>query len=453
MTTHALNTPTPATEPGLGLTVIRYLDLVVLALALPLFLIVGLPLLGYAVTAVVWIAQRADRARWPPPARRPPTTRAQSVGVMAGSMLGRGWLTAGAILAVGLLGARADGLAAAVLAISLFTIYFASQMIVRPFDDARRRPLPDREARRDAEKLSTKGKVGVAAFALVTVMVALAGILGSAGRNNEYQPQNEFKLDPWVKLKLGPIDMSINKGVMYVFLAAILARRPWSSSRGACSSARTTRRPPSRPAYEFASKQIVGRQHRRPQPGQEVVPVHRHALLLHPLLEPDRLHPAADQHRGAVPRLRADDPVVRHLRGHGQRVGAAGPDPDRRVDLPLRGHPGQGPDQTTSRAGCPAGTPKAITPLILVIEVISQFVRIISLSVRLFANILAGHLLILFMGGGLIVILGIAAIGALTLPVAIVFFMFEVVLIAGLQAFIFATLTSIYLGEATAEGH
>jgi F-type H+-transporting ATPase subunit a len=88
------------------------------------------------------------------------------------------------------------------------------------------------------------------------------------------------------------------------------------------------------------------------------------------------------------------------------------------------------------------------------IEVISHFVRIISLSVRLFANLLAGHLLILFMGGGLVVILGLAALGVLTLPVAVIFFIFEIVLIATLQAFIFSTLTAIYLGEATsAEGH
>jgi F-type H+-transporting ATPase subunit a len=90
---------------------------------------------------------------------------------------------------------------------------------------------------------------------------------------------------------------------------------------------------------------------------------------------------------------------------------------------------------------------------IFAIEVISHFVRIISLSVRLFANILAGHLLILFMGGGLVVLLGIAALGIFTLPLAIAFYLFEVVLIATLQAFIFATLTAIYLGGATAEHH
>ena len=101
----------------------------------------------------------------------------------------------------------------------------------------------------------------------------------------------------------------------------------------------------------------------------------------------------------------------------------------------------------------PAGVTGAAVVPIFIIEVISQFVRIISLSVRLFANILAGHLLILFMGGGLAVLLGITALGWITLPLAVAFFIFEVGLVATLQAFIFATLTSIYFGEASAGGH
>ena len=63
---------------------------------------------------------------------------------------------------------------------------------------------------------------------------------------------------------------------------------------------------------------------------------------------------------------------------------------------------------------------------IFMIEVISHFVRLISLSVRLFANVLAGHLLILFMAGGLAVLLGLAALGALTFPMAFAFYIFEV---------------------------
>jgi F-type H+-transporting ATPase subunit a len=90
---------------------------------------------------------------------------------------------------------------------------------------------------------------------------------------------------------------------------------------------------------------------------------------------------------------------------------------------------------------------------IFMIEVISHFVRLISLSVRLFANILAGHLLILFMAGGLAVLLGLAALGALTFPLAFAFFIFEVILIATLQAFIFSILAAIYIGAATSPHH
>lgn len=136
MTTRALNTPrNPA---GAGLTLLRYLDLVVLALAAPLFLVADLPLLGYGVAAAVWLAQRGIQALANGKAEASDDPRTM-VGVLAGSMIGRGWLVAGSIFAVGLIGDRADGLAAAVLSISLFTIYFSSQMVVRPFDEARRK--------------------------------------------------------------------------------------------------------------------------------------------------------------------------------------------------------------------------------------------------------------------------------------------------------------------------
>jgi F-type H+-transporting ATPase subunit a len=95
----------------------------------------------------------------------------------------------------------------------------------------------------------------------------------------------------------------------------------------------------------------------------------------------------------------------------------------------------------------------AAKAFIFVIEAVSHFARLISLSVRLFANILAGHLLLLFMGGGLAVLLGVAALGVLTFPLAFFFFVLEIGLIATLQAFIFSTLTAIYLGGATAEAH
>jgi len=110
----------------------RYLDLVVLALALPLFLAAGFPMLGYLTGAVAWLVQRGVQVvlqRRAVAAEDPRTF----VGLMAGSMIGRGWLVALTIFAVGLADNDA-GLAAAVLVIALFTVYFTLQMILRPFD-------------------------------------------------------------------------------------------------------------------------------------------------------------------------------------------------------------------------------------------------------------------------------------------------------------------------------
>jgi hypothetical protein len=111
---------------------IRYLDLVLLALALPVFLLGGLPMLGYAAGAAAWLVQRGVQFllnRKAVAADDPRTT----VGIAAGSMIGRGWLVALTIFAAGLKDEDA-GLASAVLVIVLFTAYFTVSMIMRPFD-------------------------------------------------------------------------------------------------------------------------------------------------------------------------------------------------------------------------------------------------------------------------------------------------------------------------------
>jgi F-type H+-transporting ATPase subunit a len=94
----------------------------------------------------------------------------------------------------------------------------------------------------------------------------------------------------------------------------------------------------------------------------------------------------------------------------------------------------------------PTGVHGPMLLLIGPLEVISTFMRLVSLTIRLFANILAGHLIILFMAGGLAVILGLTVLGWFTLPVGIAVYLFELGLVATLQAFIFATLTAIYVG-------
>ena len=119
---------------------IRYLDLVLLALALPVFLLGGLPMLGYAAGAAAWLVQRGIQValyRKAAAADDPRTV----VGIAAGSMIGRGWLVALTIFAAGMVDNDA-GLAAAVLVIVLFTAYFTVSMIMRPFDQ----PPPEQPA-------------------------------------------------------------------------------------------------------------------------------------------------------------------------------------------------------------------------------------------------------------------------------------------------------------------
>jgi len=101
----------------------------------------------------------------------------------------------------------------------------------------------------------------------------------------------------------------------------------------------------------------------------------------------------------------------------------------------------------------PPGVKGPILIMIFPLEMLSHLLRLISLTVRLFANLLAGHMLIQFMSGGLAVLLGLEVLAWFTLPFGVAIFLFEVTLIATLQAFIFAILTCIYLGSAVSEAH
>jgi F-type H+-transporting ATPase subunit a len=96
--------------------------------------------------------------------------------------------------------------------------------------------------------------------------------------------------------------------------------------------------------------------------------------------------------------------------------------------------------------------PKPLLALIVPLEILGQFMRLISLSVRLFANMLAGHILILTFIG-LIFILESWILAIFVIPVATIFYIFEVVIVVGIQAFIFAALSAIYIGSAIEPEH
>ena len=96
--------------------------------------------------------------------------------------------------------------------------------------------------------------------------------------------------------------------------------------------------------------------------------------------------------------------------------------------------------------------PTALLFLIVPLEILGQFMRLISLSVRLFANMLAGHILILTFIG-LMFILETWILAIVVIPVATAFYLFEVVIVIGIQAFIFAALSAIYIGSAIEPEH
>jgi hypothetical protein len=111
-------------------TALRHLDLIALAVALPIFLLAGLPVGGWALAAGVWLAQRGLQLFFQSRVRRTDDPRAV-VGYTAGGAIARGWLAAVAVLVIGILAGDEVGLSAVVLILALFTIYFAGRLVER----------------------------------------------------------------------------------------------------------------------------------------------------------------------------------------------------------------------------------------------------------------------------------------------------------------------------------
>jgi len=298
----------------------------------------------------------------------------------------------------------------------------------------------------------TKAFIGLGSYLALAILMLL--IFGSAGKNEEFQPQNEFKLEPWISLHIGSIDLSVNKAVLYLVLASALTvgTMTWISRRMAQKPNRV--QTAVEVAYDLTKNNITGGNLDHATAvrwfpflgalfffiwfsnmiGFLPLPINtEHTVDIFGLQLPAFALYAATANL-SIPLVLT---LVVWIAYHVEGIKAKGLFKYLASWLP----PGL-EDMNPIAKG-----------FIFVIEAISHFARLISLSVRLFANILAGHLLLLFMGGGLAVLLGVAALGALTFPLAFFFFILEVGLIATLQAFIFSTLTAIYIGGATAASH
>ena len=289
----------------------------------------------------------------------------------------------------------------------------------------------------------------LAPFALV--LAAPAGAL--AAINEAYHPQNEFKLEPWIDLP-GPFD--INKAVVYLFIATALTC--WTMVYVARRmSARPNRLQTAVESAYILMRDNITRGNMDDRMAAKWFPFIATIFLFIWFSNVIGYFPLPTGTEHKVDILGVGVPtfalyaatanlsvplvltIVVWLSYHVEGIRAKG------VLKYLQ-------------SWIPAGVEGAARIPIFAIEVISHFVRLVSLSVRLFANILAGHLLILFMGGGLVVLLNVAVglaviLGLVTGAMAVAFYLFELGLVATLQAFIFATLTAIYLGGAVAEEH
>ena len=298
--------------------------------------------------------------------------------------------------------------------------------------------------------MSSGKKVALIVVAIYVGLIVLTISLYGWSRldNEEFKPQNEFKLETWVDLGI----LSINKAVLYLFIATVLTTGSmlWIS-----------RKMKQRPNRIQTAVEWLYTAMRDNITGGNMDD--RMARKWFPFIGTLFLFIWFSNLIGYVPLPTNTEHHVDILGFEIPAFALYAATANLSVPLVLALMVFVAYNVEGIRAKGVGGYLKSLIPegidnpfmkgFVFILEFLSNFMRLISLSVRLFANILAGHLIILFMAGGLAVLLGIGALGVIILPAGIAIFLFEVGLVATLQAFIFATLTAIYLGGAVAEHH
>jgi F-type H+-transporting ATPase subunit a len=281
---------------------------------------------------------------------------------------------------------------------------------------------------------------------LLAVVVFALAFPQAAFARGEFDPVKEFEQHDWVSIHLGPLDLSITKAVVYLMLATVLTifigiflMRVRVGSGGEAGVRQTI----GEQIYEVAQVQIA-------EQGLPSKAIHRWFPYVASLF----LFIFVVNLLGFIPLPLTGETY------HGIPVwGIYAATSSISVTLALalltfvfthvEGIRWNGP-LAYFKSWIPEA-PKALLGLIVPLEVLGQFMRLISLSVRLFANMLAGHILILtFLG--LIFIFQSWVLLFVVFP-ATLFYVFEVVIVVGIQAFIFAALSAIYIGSAIEPQH
>jgi F-type H+-transporting ATPase subunit a len=267
----------------------------------------------------------------------------------------------------------------------------------------------------------------------------------SAFARGDFDPTTEFEQHEWVPIHLGPLNLSITKAVVYLMLGSVLTMALGILlMRWRLKVEAGTRQTLGEQIYEIAESQIAEQGLPSKAIGRWFPYVASLFLFIFvvnligfiPLpLTGETWHGfpvwgiyAATSSLSVTLALAALTFVFTHFEGV-------------RWNGPVRYFKSWIPD-----------APKALLVLIVPLEILGQIMRLISLSVRLFANMLAGHILILTFIG-LMFILETVILAPAVITVATAFYIFEVVIVVGIQAFIFATLSAIYIGSAIEPQH
>jgi F-type H+-transporting ATPase subunit a len=263
-----------------------------------------------------------------------------------------------------------------------------------------------------------------------------------------FNPADEFELKQWVAIHLGPLDLSINKAVVYLAISALVTiLLGLFLMRSRLALLPSKRQTVGEAVYELAQTQIA-------EQGLPAKAIGRWFPYVASLF----LFIWTMNILGFVPLPLTGE------KWHGLPVwGIYAVTSQLSVTLVLaimsvvfthvEGFRWNGPKYVKSFV--PAGVPKAMVPFMALLETISHFFRVVSLSVRLYANMLAGHMLILVSIGLIFILNGITFYIAvpISFPIGIAFYIFELVIVVTIQAFIFAALTAIYIGSAIEPAH
>ncbi len=263
-----------------------------------------------------------------------------------------------------------------------------------------------------------------------------------------FNPANEFELKQWVSIHLGPLDMSINKAVVYLAISALVTiALGLFTMRSRLALLPSKRQTIGEAIYELAQTQIAEQGLPTKAIGRWFPYVASLFLFIFTMnlvgfiplpLTGEKWHGVPTWGIYAVTSQLSVTLVLAILTvlfTHIEGVRYNG--------------------LAYFKSFVPAGVPRAIVPFMAVLETISHVFRVISLSVRLYANMLAGHILILVSIGLLFILSGITfwVVAVFALPIGIAFYIFEVVIVVTIQAFIFSALTAIYIGTAIEPSH